>query len=177
MEKSNYNLNCTNFTEDGLNTFNISRGVSGGACATLAIGILLLLIYSKTYRSPLQRMFLYLTTTTILLEAFLAIQIERQFHYPGQEQFCSALGFLIQSSGGISFMFTLGITIFSMYIVYCKLQGDPFQRLTGSKRLRITLEILFVLVAVTVPLTYHWIPFIHGNYIWPGWTFLLYKKY
>ena len=164
METSNFNLNCTNFTENDLKTFNISRGVSGGVCTLVAVGILLLLLYSKTYRSPLQRMFLYLTTTTILLEAFLTLQIERQFHYSGQEQFCSALGFLIQSSGGISYMFTLGITVFSLYIVYKQLKSDPFQRVATSKRLRMALEMIFVLSVILIPLTYHWIPFIQGNY-------------
>ena len=105
------------------------------------------------------------------------MQIERQFHYPGQEQFCSALGFLIQSSGGISFMFTFGITVFSMYIVYCKLQGDPFQRVTSSKRLQITLEILFVLAAVIIPLTYISLDSFYTRELWPGWTILLDKKH
>ena len=86
----------------------------------MAVGILLLLLYSKTYKSPLQRMFLYLTLSTIVLEALYAMQIERQFHYNGQEQFCSALGFLIQASSGVNYFFTLGITIFSMFTVFFK---------------------------------------------------------
>ena len=162
---SNYNLNCTNFTEDDFNTFNISRGASGGVCTLVAVGVLLLLVCNKIYRSPLQRMFLYLTTTTILLEAFLTLQIERQFHYPGQEQFCSALGFLVQISGGVSYIFTLGITVLSMYTVYKKLRGhDLFQKVAKSKQLRITMETLFVLGAIIIPLTYQWVPFIQGNY-------------
>ena len=118
----------------------------------------------QTYRSALQRMFLYLTTSTILLEAFHAMQIERQFHYHRQEQFCSALGFLIQSSSGVNYLLTLGITIFSMYTVYRKLLGDPFERAIKIKGLRIAFESLFLISIVTIPFTFTWIPFLHGNY-------------
>ena len=148
-----------------MNTFNISRGVSGGVCTLLTIVILLLLLYNKSYKSALQRMFLYLTSTTILLEVFFTIQIERQFHYPGQEQFCSALGFFVEASGGISYMFTMGITIVSLYTVYKQLwRRDPLQRVTKSRWLRITLETSFVIFGIISILIVNSIPFAQGNY-------------
>ena len=160
----NFVLNCTTFSLEQLKSLNTSRGASGSICSVITVGILKLLLYNKSYKSVLQRTFLYLTMTTLLLEIFHAMQIERQLEYPGQDQFCSALGFLIQTSGGVNYMLTLAITILLLYTVYEKLRGCPSPAILKSSQSRVVLEILLVLGAITISLSYQWVPFVRGNY-------------
>ena len=124
----------------------------------------MLLLCQKSYKNALQRSFIYLTTTTLILEVFLAMQIEHQFSYQGQDEFCSALGYLIQLSGGVNYMLTLGITFLLVYIVYKQLRRDPFPFITNSKSASRLLEVVFVTGAILIPTTYTWVPFLHENY-------------
>ena len=62
------------------------------------------------------------------------------------------------------YLFTFGIVFFLLYMVYKQLSGDPFPRLSHSKRLRVSLECLYVSTMTFFPLVYLWVPFVHGNY-------------
>ena len=61
-------------------------------------------------------------------------------------------------------MFALEITLLLVYIVYRQLRGDPFPILSNSRCASRFLEILFVFVAILIPSTHHWVPFLHGKF-------------
>ena len=164
VKESKFLLNCTNFTYGQLNALNLSRGLSGSICAAIATLTLFLLFCHNLYKTALQRTFIFLTTTTLILEILFAMQIERQFQYDGQNEFCSALGFLIHLVGGIYYMFALRITLLLVYIVYKQLRGDPFPILSNSRCASRFLEILFLFIAILIPSTHHWVPFLHGKF-------------
>ena len=54
--------------------------------------------------------------------------------------------------------------MYLVFTVYRQLQGDPFSRLSNSKYLRLTLECLFTLLMIFLPLTYLWLPLTKGSY-------------
>lgn len=161
---SQFLLNCTDLNVTQLKTINMARSVAGATCTLMVSSILIHILIHKAFASALQRLFLYLVLATILQEALIAISFEHQFVYPGQEEFCTGYGFIIQWSGVVMFNFALGIMLYLLYLVYVQLRGEPFARLKRSKRGKKLIECIYVLFVLIFPLTYLWIPFLHGNY-------------
>ena len=62
------------------------------------------------------------------------------------------------------FNFALGIMMYVLYLVYVQVKGEQFARLKGSKHGKKIVECIYVLFILIFPLTYLWIPFLHGNY-------------
>ena len=119
-----------------------------------------LLLFYKSYKSVLQRLFLVFTVDTVVLEILLGLQIEHRFKYQGQDQFCTALGFLIQWTGSMTYTYSLGIVIVLAITVYQTIRGYSF---TETVRKKIA-EFVLVLAAFLIPLLYIWPPFINGDY-------------
>jgi len=126
--------------------------------------ILLFLVLYKAYTTTLQRLFVHLTIVTCLRDVNYVFQIEHQFEYYGQEQFCAFVGFFDLWTASMVYIFIIGINVFLVFTVYRQLQGDPFSSLSNSKYLRLTLECLFTLLMIFLPLTYLWLPFTKGSY-------------
>ena len=137
--------------------------MSGIICFLTTTLILLLLLLNKAYKSTLQRLFLYLTIMTLVLEVFLSVQIEHHFLYNGQEEFCAALGFLSQLATSVTFTFTDEIIIYLLVLVYYRLKGKQHP-LSESSCISRSLEWILVSIAVFFPLTYLWAPFLEENY-------------
>lgn len=161
---SQFLLNCTDLNVTELKAVNTARSIAGATCTILTILILLHILCTKAFTSILQRLFLYLVLATIFQEALIAISFEHQFQYPGQNEFCTAYGFVIQWSGVVMFNFALGVMLHVLYLVYVQLRSDPFARLSRSPTGKKVAEIVYVLFVLIFPLTYLWIPFLHGNY-------------
>ena len=162
--ESQFLLNCTDLNITQLKTINTARSVAGATCTLIITLILLHILCNKAFTSILQRLFLYLVLATIVQEALIAVSFEHQFRYPGQREFCTVYGFFIQWSGVVMFNFALAVMLHILYLVYVQLRGEPFPRLTRSTVGKKLAEILCVLFIVMFPLTYLWIPFLHGNY-------------
>ena len=162
-EESQFLLQCTNFTQQQLESINLARGVCGLGCLLTASFVLLLLLLSKAYKTTLQRLFIYLTVMTVLLETCLSVQLEHYFQYSHQETFCEVLGFFSEYIGSVTYTFTNEISIYLVYVVYSTLKGKTIsQSETGC--LSKSLELVLVSIAVIFPLLYTWVPFIDGNY-------------
>ena len=147
-----------------LKTINLARGITAAVSLLTVTLILLFLVLYKAYSSTLQRLFFHLMIVTCLHNVSFVIQIEHQFQYRGQTQFCEFVGFLDMWTSTMVYNFIIGINVFLVYTVYRQLRGDPFSRLSNSKYLRLTLECSVTLLMVFLPLAYLWLPFTKGTY-------------
>ena len=130
----------------------------------IVASILLFLLLYKAYSSTLQRLFVHLTIVTCLHDVSFVMEIEHQFQYRGQKQFCTFLGFFDTWAANMVYNFIIGINVFLVYTIYRQLRGDPFSKLSNSKYPRLTLECFFTLLMIFLPLTYLWLPFLKGTY-------------
>ena len=147
-----------------LKKLNLTRGISGAVSLVTLTLIILFLVFYKAYTTTLQRLFFHLTVVTCLRDVSFVIQIEHQFEYRGQKQFCAFVGFFDLWTGAMVYNFIIGINIFIVYTVYKQFRSDPFSRLSISKLPRLMLECTFTLLMVFFPLTYLWLPFTKGSY-------------
>ena len=157
-------LNCSNMTMEQLKSLNLARGISGAVSLLTVASILLFLVFYKAYASTLQRLFFHLTIVTCVHDVSFVLQLEHQFQYRSQKQFCEFVGFLDMWASTMVYNFIIGINVFLVYTVYRQLRGDPFSRLSNSKYLRLILECFFTLLMIVLPLTYLWLPFTKGTY-------------
>ena len=168
-------LNCTNFTGEQLRILNLVRSLSGIMCLLLVMLILLLLIFYKAYKTTLQRLFLYITTTTVLEEVAFSLAIEHQFYYAHQDKMCVFFGFLLEWTVSITNYLILCKIFFLLYVVCSNLHGNPLKSTKSSRKkcLFIIIEVLCVLLSVCFPLTYLHIPFLHKTYsLAGGWCWI-----
>ena len=115
-------INCTNLTDSEFHQLPLARGVTAAICLLLCIITLLLIIITKTYKSTLQRLFLYLTLSTVAYLAVLALHIEHYFEFKSPNlTLCKAIGFLDEYTGSVQLLYTLEITLLLFYKVSDKL--------------------------------------------------------
>ena len=162
--QSQFNLNCSNFTVEQLKTINLARGITGAVSLVIVTSIFLFLVLYKAYTTTLQRLFVHLTIVTCLHDVSFVMELEHQFEYYGQEQFCAFIGFFDTWAANMVYNFIIGINVFLVYTVYRQLSGDPFSRLSNSKYPRLILECTFTLLMVFLPLTYLLLPFAKDTY-------------
>jgi len=162
--RSQFDLNCSNFTQEQLKKLNLARGISGAVSLLTVASILLFLVFYKAYTTTLQRLFVHLTIVTCLHDVSYVLQLEHQFEYYGQKQFCEFVGFLVMWASTLVYTFIIGINVFLVYTVYRQLRGDPFSRLSNSKYPRLILECFLTFLMIFLPLTYLWLPFTKGTY-------------
>ena len=123
-EGSQFLLKCTDLNVTQLKTVNTARSVAGATCTIMVCSILTYILIKRAFQTILQRLFIYLVLATIVQEALIAVSFEHQFHYPGQEELCTAYGFIIQWSGVVMFNFALGIMLYLLYLVYTQVRGQ-----------------------------------------------------
>ena len=90
---SQFDMNCTNFTVEDFKHFNLSRSITAFVCSVITVVILMYLVRFKAVFSRLQRLFFYLIVATLFNETVMALNIEHQWQYRGQDQVCKWLGF------------------------------------------------------------------------------------
>jgi len=150
-----------------LKSVNLARGISGAISLVIVTLILLFLVFYKAYTTTLQRLFVHLTIVTCLHDVSFVIQLEHQFEYHGQKQFCAFVGFLDLWTSTIVYIFIIGINLLLVYTIYKQFRGEPFSRLSNSKYPRLILEFSLTFLMIFLPLAYLWLPFINGL-LWNG---------
>lgn len=168
-------LSCTNFTGEQIQILNLARSLSGMVCLLVVVLILFLLIFYKAYKTTLQRLFLYITTTTVLEEVAFSLAIEHQFYYANQDKMCVFFGFLLEWTVSITNYLILCKIFFLLYVVCSNIRGNPLKstKSTRKKCLLIVIEVLSVLLSVCFPLSYLHVPFLHGTYsLAGGWCWI-----
>ena len=147
-----------------LKTINLTRGIFGAISLVIVTLVLLFLVLYKAYTTTLQRLFVHLTIVTCLHDVSFVIELEHQFKYYGQEQFCAFVGFFDTWTSSMVYLFIIGINLFLVYTIYKRLRGDPFLRLSNLRYPRLMLECLFTLLMFSLPLAYLWLPFTRDSY-------------
>ena len=121
--------------------------------AVVTLVILVGLLIYKTYRTPLQRLFLCLTTFTFLdlTNDFLNIVLQQRcFH----EEVCRVVGFIDVCIFITSTLLLLGIGVYLLIVVYYHIQGHPLPKGSGCKRAIV--EVGYLLVVVVTPPAVLW---------------------
>lgn len=152
-----FDLNCTNETLEDLKRDNLSWSISGMLSFVLTFVVFLLLVFHKAYTSLLQRLFLYFTIVTLLQLACIAMNIELQFSFEGEEAFCKWLGFIQHWAYMMNWLFSLTLTFYLHVLVYHQIKGKQLLTL-GSKK-GVFMEVFLVIAILSLPFTVLWIPF------------------
>lgn len=149
--------NCTNDTLDELIRDNLLWSISGMLSFVTTTFILLLLVFYKAYTSVLQRLFLYFTIVTLLQLACIAMNIQLQFAFQGEESFCKWLGLVQHWAYMMNWCFSLTLTFYLHFLVFHQIKGKQLPSIGHKKALAI--EATSVMVILCLPLTVLWIPF------------------
>ena len=157
---SQFNLNCTHFTEEQLKHCNLIRSVAAAVYAVLLLSISVLLICHKAFSSTFQRLYFYLLIVTFLVEVFISLSAERQFQYKGQSDVCVFLGFTTQWLSVIQMFYTFEIVAYLFCLVIHSIQKNRFQVTKIYQRLT---EVLLTLTPVLLAFIFSWEPYMSGN--------------
>ena len=163
--------NCTNFTTHQLKNINLARSLSGLVCMAVVLLILVVIVFYKAYKTTLQRLFLYITAATVFEEAAFSLAIEHQFYYTSQDKLCTIYGFFLEWTVSITNYLILCKIFYLFYLicVHCRGSGGSLYR----KKYQWLVEGFCLLFAICFPLTYIWIPFLHGTYnLAGGWCWI-----
>ena len=162
--------NCSNVSLHQLEVAALTRGVTGLVCFVLCVITLifeLVFVYRLRKTNTLQRLYLYLTVSTMLYMGVLTLHIEHYFRrYANQDAFCVAIGVLDQYTGSVQLLFTLGIT----FVLFHKLFSlcGPYEYVASKfkadghhKRVRrgYFLEGCLCVASTLLPLLVIWVPF------------------
>lgn len=140
--------NCTNYSLPQLKKINLVWSTTGLLMALITLGILIVLVILKTYRSPLQRLFLCLTFFTLvdLVLNFTNIILQpRLFH----NELCKAIGFADVCVFTTSMLLVSGIAMYLLFVLYHYRQGKPLPKPHGF--VSAVVEVAFLLVVVGAP--------------------------
>ena len=162
---SQFNLDCTNFTVDVFKHLNrLNTGIAF-VCSVIALVILIHLICSKAFSSLLKRLYFYLIAATLFNVTIMALNIEHQWQYRGQDEVCKWLGFFANFSYVLVFTFSCEVIVHLVCLVVSQVRGSqPFPRCTGSRYYTITLEIAYIVFPLMISATLALPPYVNGLY-------------
>ena len=150
--------NCNDsLTDVQLKHIHLSVSISSAVCLLLITFVFLLLIFYKAYTTTLQRLFIYLTITTVIQEASMTMEFEHQFKYSGQETFCKCITLISEWTNTMAYGFTLGIIVYLLYKFHEQIRRELFSRLLKSKCFRVSMECLFIFIVLMFPLNFLWV--------------------
>ena len=123
-EESQFNLNCTNFTEPQLKSLNLTRSVMAAVCVVILLLILVFLLAYKAYSTTFQRLYLYVVIATVFSELIQVLGIEHQFRYRRQDVVCFWLGFITHWTSVMVFIYAFGIILYLLCLIVTKIRGN-----------------------------------------------------
>lgn len=159
-----YHFNCTNLTIQQFHDMNIIRGTTALICIAVLVVMLVVLCVSKAYTSFVQRLFLYLVTTTILVEICQASSLENLFQFSHQEMVCTVLGFMTNWVDNIASIQSLSILIWTIILAVMQLKCTHYSSVGLATRWKVIIDFSYILFVVLLPLLLIWMPLKHGNY-------------
>lgn len=140
--------NCTKFSFSQMKQYNLVWSISGMTMAVLTLGTLVALIIIRAYRTPLQRLFLWLNVFTLLDLSFNSMNIVLQPQL-FNKRFCQAIGYADVCIFITSLLLVTGIALYLLFVIYHLVQGKP---LPDINRLKAgTLEVVFLLAVIGIP--------------------------
>ena len=162
---SQFNLNCTDFTEVELKAINLTRSIMALVCVVIVALILAFLLSYKAYSTTFQRLYLYVVIMTLFSELIQALGIEHQFHYERQEEVCFWLGFITHWTSVMVFIYAFGIILYLLCLIVTKITGKIVcSKASESKSFQTLLELSFVLLPVLLSFLFALVPFVDNTY-------------
>lgn len=140
--------NCSNHSLATLKIYNLVWSISGLVMAVVTLAVLVLLLALKTFSSPLQRLFLYLTTFTLLDLTNNSLNLILQpslFH----QTVCRAVGYADVCIFITSLLLVSGIGLYLLFVIYHRIQGKTLPKISKFKMA--VLEISYLLAVVAIP--------------------------
>ena len=175
LNGSQFNMNCTNFTDANWKSLNLVRSVAAIVGTVIILAILLFLVYNKLYSSLFQRLYLYLIIATLLSDISGVISIEHLWHYEGQEAVCEAVGLFLAWTYVLTFIFSYEIIAYLLYLVVSKISGIrlPQCGIRNSRCCGVTVEITYVAIPVIIATVFALPPLMQHKYGIAGpWCFV-----
>lgn len=142
--------NCSrnNYTMHQLKAYNLVWSISGLTAATATLVILVGLLLGRGYRTPLQRLFLYLTLSTLL--GLVNNSLNMVLHFDSfSDSVCTAIGYTDVSLFTTSLLLASGIGLYLLFIIYYQAQGKFVPKIGTFKAA--VVEILYVVGVVAIP--------------------------
>lgn len=166
MEDSQFNLNCTHFTEEQLKLVNLTRGITSILCTAFATIIFLFLLCHKSYSTLLQRLFLYLLADTIIVEIINMFSLEHQIQYSKQEQVCEWLAFLTHWTTSTMLFAAFGIILYLFCLVTVQIRGNChlLVQLKQRRCFQCIVEGAFAILPFLLAFSLAWVPYTDGDY-------------
>ena len=165
-------VNCSLFNESQAVTLALVRGGAGIATFIANMAALLLIIFYQAVGTVLQRLFLYLTISSLGVSLGFSLEMEHVRYYDrrhrGEGELCRAVGFIVQYTEWVELLITFGITLHLLGSIYHKTRRGAYQELAGGSqhlpRCQTLLEVFFVIFCVVFPAAINWIPFLDYTY-------------
>lgn len=165
-------VNCTLFTANQASALALVRGIAGIITFVANFLALLLIIFYRAVDTTLQRLFLYLTISSLGVSLGFSLELEhvRYYHSKNSQEaeLCSAVAFIVQYTEWVELLLTLGMTSYLLGgICHMTRRGSYRELVEGhrhSNRAQKCLEGGFVTFCVIFPAMFNWVPFIHHKY-------------
>lgn len=175
VNESQFNMNCTNFTEADWKSLNLVRSIAAMLGTLIVLAILLFLIYNKVYSSLFQRLYLYLIIATLFSEVAGVVSIEHRWHYERQEAVCVGLGLSVTWTYVLLFIFSYEIIVYLLYLVVSNIGETrlPQCGMVYTRCRNVVVEVIYISIPVLVSTAFALPPFLQQKYGIAGpWCFV-----
>ena len=171
INESQFNMNCTSFTEGDWKSLNLVRSIAAILGTVIILAILCFLIYYKVYSSLFQRLYLYLITVTLLSEITGVVSIEHQWYYESQEQVCVGIGLVLAWTYVLLFIFSYEIIVHLVFLVVSNVRGTRVG--AESAGCRVFVEIIYIAIPLLISAGFALPPLMQHKYGIAGpWCFV-----
>lgn len=120
-------------------------------CMTVLVVMLVALCLSKAYASFIQRLFLYLIVTAILVEVCQAANFMNLIHFSHHKEVCIALGFVTNWIDNIASIKSLSIIIWTIILAVMSLKRVDSSSL--ATHWKVVLDLVYLVTSILLPLS------------------------
>ena len=173
--------NCSGLSDQQITVGALARGITPAICGiVLCVVLVAMITFSKCYYQRicgtfLKQVAIVLTASSAVYLLVLSLNLVHYYH-PQVQDFCAAIGFLIQYFGTLLIVLMLGI-IFVLFfkilkvttLISWKLVDEYYEKARQSNfifcgRKINKLVVVFYASTFVLPLLYNWIPFVTNSY-------------
>ncbi len=144
--------NCSELSPEQLRTLSILKRVLLLLSCLPCAMVVLLIVCLRAYRSFIYRLAVYLTLAAIFYSLTTALQmVPGDLFHVYNSAFCKAVGFLAEYGSWVLLLYIYWVIVQLFLLSVCH---------ASTKKL----EPILVFLPIVIPLSFVWIPFIHGLY-------------
>jgi hypothetical protein len=147
-------MNYSNYISDSISDSKLKREnlIIAGTGVLLLVLLLALLVLHRAYKTVLQRLFLYFITATALHNVVITLNIQLQFGF--HRELCGWVGFCNVWTANLLDLLNFSFTVYLIATAYQRFTGKRLQCLGCCRRHPVLTEILCVVTAILLPLSY-----------------------